>query len=144
MDGNKRLGSQVFTLMVVPERKAYLKQGTRVPILTAAAGTGAAATGTTDKGGSAQSSQVTYVDVGLSIETSLDGFADGARLRSKVEQSSIADEKSGVGVQDPVIRQATLEGTTVLAQGKPVLLGSLDLPGGTRHQEIEVVAEATR
>jgi hypothetical protein len=66
------------------------------------------------------------------------------RLRTKVVQSSIAEHKSGVGTQDPVIRQTTLEGTSTLVQGKPLVLGSLDIPGSTRHQEVEVLSELVR
>ena len=66
------------------------------------------------------------------------------RLRTKVVQSSIAEDKSGVGTRDPVIRQTTLEGTSTLVQGKPLVLGSLDIPGSTRHQEVEVLSELVR
>jgi hypothetical protein len=86
---------------------------------------------------------VQYLDVGLSIEATPSGEADGVKLRSKVEQSSLADEKSSVGQQDPVVRQTLLDGTSTLALGKPLVLGSLDIPGSTRHQEIEVIAELT-
>ena len=82
--------------------------------------------------------------LGQEIEASLDGYLDGVRLRTKVVQSSIAEDKSGVGTQDPVIRQTTLEGTSTLVQGKPLVLGSLDIPGSTRHQEVEVVSELVR
>jgi type II secretory pathway component GspD/PulD (secretin) len=133
-DGGKRTGSQTFTLIVAGGRKTYLKQGSRIPIVTA----------TGSKESSAQNSQVQYLDVGLNIEASVDGFLDGARLRSKVEQSSLADEKSGVGSEDPVIHQTTLEGTSALTPGKPVLLGSLDVPGSTRRQQIEVVSEVVQ
>jgi hypothetical protein len=34
-----------------------------------------------------------------------------------------------------------LEGMSSLTVGKPVVLGSLDVPGTTRRQEIEVVTE---
>jgi hypothetical protein len=37
-----------------------------------------------------------------------------------------------------------LEGMSTLAQGKPMVLGSLDIPGSTRHEEIEVVSELVR
>jgi hypothetical protein len=87
---------------------------------------------------------VTYIDIGQEIEASLDGYLDGVRLRTKVVQSSIAEDKPAVGVQDPVIRQTTLEGTSNLVQGKSLVLGSLDVPGSTRHQEVEVVSELVR
>jgi hypothetical protein len=87
---------------------------------------------------------MTYVDVGLNLEAYLEGETDGLRLRTKVEQSSLAEEKSAGTAQDPVIRQTVLEETAILVPGKPMLLGSLDLPGSTRRQEIEVISELVR
>jgi hypothetical protein len=84
--------------------------------------------------------EVTYVDLGLNIDASLDESASGVRLRTKVERSSIAEEKA-TGVDDPVIRQMVIEGTAILTPGKQVTLGSLDIPGSTRHLEVEVVLE---
>ncbi len=126
-DGGKTIGVQHYTLIVAAGGKTDLKQGSRVPIVT----------GSTDPGTTTQNSQVQYLDVGLMIEASL----DGEKLRTKIEQSSLAEEKSGLGAQDPVLHQATLEGTAALAQGKPLVLGSFDIPGSTRRQEIEVVSE---
>jgi type II secretory pathway component GspD/PulD (secretin) len=133
-DGGKNMGTQRFALIVVSGQKTVLKQGRRVPIVT----------GTTNTETAAQNTQIQYEDVGLSIEATLDGYQDGVRLRTKVEQSSVADERSNVGLQDPVIRQTSLEGTSTLVQGKPLVLGSLDMPGSTRHQDIEVVSEIVR
>jgi hypothetical protein len=44
-------------------------------------------------------------------------------------------------VQEPVIRQSVLEGTSVITPGKPLNLGAIDFTGSTRHMDIEVVAE---
>jgi len=40
-----------------------------------------------------------------------------------------------------VIRQATLEGTSIAKLGKPLMLGSLDIPGSTAHLDVEVTVE---
>ena len=133
-DDGKKVGVQHFTLDVVAGGKATLKEGSRVPIVT----------GTVESGNSTPNTQVQYIDLGLNVEASLDGFADGLRLRTRVEQSKLADEKSSMGAQDPVIRQTTLEGTSMLAQGKTFSVGSLDIPGSTRRQEIEVVSELVK
>jgi type II secretory pathway component GspD/PulD (secretin) len=134
VDGGKRLAPQRFSIIVASGSKTDLKQGSKVPIVI----------GTTDTGPGSQSSQVQYQDVGLEIEASLNAYLDGVRLQTKLAESSVADEKSGVGPQDPIFRQTTLEATSTLAPGKPLVLGSMDLPGGTRRQEVEVVAEAVR
>jgi len=134
MEGGKRIGVQHFAMIVVTGGKTTLKNGSRVPIVT----------GAYNPGSTTQNSQVTYLDVGLNIDASLDDLPTGARLRSKVGQSSVAEEKSGVGAQDPIVRQTLLEGTALLTPGKPAMLGSLDVPGSTRHLDVEVVMEAVR
>jgi hypothetical protein len=131
-DGGKTIGVQHFSIIVASGSRTDFKQGSRVPISVA---TNAAP---------GSNAEITYIDIGQEIEASLDGYLDGVRLRTKVVLSSIAEDKSGVGTQDPVIRQTTLEGTSTLVQGKPLVLGSLDVPGSTRHQEVEVVSELVR
>jgi hypothetical protein len=133
-DGGKTIGVQHFSIIVASGSRTEFKQGSRVPI----------GVGGRSSASSTSNLDVQYLDVGQEIEASLDGYLDGVRLRTKVVQSSIAEDKSGLGTQDPVIRQTTLEGTSTLVQGKPLVLGSLDIPGSTRHQEVEVVSELVR
>jgi len=128
-DGGKTIGVQHFSMIVASGSRTDFKQGSRIPVAVNT---------------NASSSDITYLDVGQEIEATLDGYLDGVRLRTKVVQSSVAEDKSGVGTQTPVIRQITLEGTSTLVQGKPLVLGSLDVPGSTRHQEVEVVSELVR
>ena len=129
-DAGKTIGVQHFSVIVASGSMSDLKQGSRVPV-----GTGTLSSG---------SKEVTYLDLGQEIQASLDGYLDGVRLRTKVVQSSIAEEKSSIGMEDPIIRQTTLEGTSTLVQGKTLVLGSLDVPGSTRQQEVEVVSELVR
>jgi type II secretory pathway component GspD/PulD (secretin) len=133
-EGGKRIGVQHFTMIVVSGGRTTLKQGSKVPVVTGSYSTGTNGTQT----------QMTYLDIGMNFDASLDEFVDGVRLRTKVEQSSISEEKSSVGAQDPIVRQTVLEGTSILAQGKSLMLGSIDIPGSTRHLEIEVMLEAVR
>jgi type II secretory pathway component GspD/PulD (secretin) len=133
-DGGKSTGTQHVSLVVIAGAKSVLKEGTRVPIVT----------GTLEAGSSTSNTQVQYLDIGLNIDASLEEYAGGVRLRSKIEQSNVAEEKSGMGAQDPVIRQTMLEGTSPLIEGKPLILGTLDLPGSTRHQEVAVVSELVK
>lgn len=132
MDGTKRIGVQHFAMVLAAGARTVLKEGSRIPVAVGVGEPGAAPSNKT---------QITYLDVGLNIDATVDGYVDGVRLRTKVEQSSVATETSGVGLQDPVIRQTLLEGTSILTQGKPLVLGALDVPGSTRHLEVEVVLE---
>jgi len=49
-----------------------------------------------------------------------------------------------VGAQDPIVRQTVMESTSFLTQGKPLMLGSVDIPGSTRHLDVEVVMELVK
>jgi hypothetical protein len=130
MDGGKKLGAQHFALEVQDGQRVTLKEGSKVPI----------ATGSPDgKGLNFQ-----YLDVGMNFDATLTGTEGGGVLKTKVEQSGVAEEKSGVGPQDPVVRQSTFEGTAVLTMGKPAMLGSLDVPGSSRHLDIEVTMEPVK
>jgi type II secretory pathway component GspD/PulD (secretin) len=131
-DGGKRLGVQHFAMIVTAGQRTVLKQGSKVPIATGSF----SATGNTGA-----QTQITYIDVGMNFDVTLDELANGAMLRSKVEQLSTAEQTSGVGLQDPIIRQSHLEGTSFLTLGKPLVLGSIDIPGSTRHLDVEVVME---
>ncbi len=80
-DDGKRIGIQHFSLIVVSGGRTTLKQGSKVPVVT----------GTYNNGSSGTQTQMTYLDIGMNFDASLDEFVDGVRLRSKVEQSSIAE-----------------------------------------------------
>ena len=131
-DGGKRVGVQHFAMLVAAGQRTVMKQGSKVPIATGSYGA---------SGSSGPQTQFTYTDVGMNFDVNLDELANGVRLRSKVEQLGVAEQSSGVGVADPIIRQSLLEGTSFLTAGKPVVLGSIDIPGSTRHLDIEVVME---
>ena len=69
-------------------------------------------------------------------------------LKLKAEQSSVAEQKSsvayangGVISQDPVIRQTSFQGTSLLTLGKPRIIGSADIADSTRRLEFEVLME---
>jgi type II secretory pathway component GspD/PulD (secretin) len=132
-EGGQTKEMQHFTLVVVPGSRTILKQGNRVPIAMEAA---------QDKSTAHQ--PVQYQDVGLSILASLSGHADALVLQTKVEVSSLADPAAAGGQRDPDIHQSVLDGESAIALGKPLVLGSLDIPGTTRHEEVEVVAELVR
>jgi type II secretory pathway component GspD/PulD (secretin) len=119
-------------MTVATGRSGDFKLGKRVPIMI-----GILSTST-----SGPSNQVEYLDIGLAIQAQVDGGGDALRVQSKIEQSAIDEEKSGFGVEDPVVRQTMLEGTVTLAPGKPVVLGSLEAPGSGKRQEVSVTAEA--
>jgi len=135
MDNGKRIGTQRYDMIVVAGQRTTLKQGSKIPI----------ATGQYNPGTSTAQMQMTYVDVGMNFDIRLDEFDNGVKLNSRVEQSSIAEQQtSSATMQDPVIRQTSLEGTAFLTPGKPMILGSLDIPGSTRHMDVAVVMDPVK
>jgi type II secretory pathway component GspD/PulD (secretin) len=132
IDRGKRSGSQQFTMLVRPGEKSAFKQGSRVPIVT----------GTYD--GQPPGTQVQYQDIGLSISAQVNGSPDSLTVRTKIEESSLGEEKSVAGTQDPVVLQTVFDESSVLSNSKPMVLGSVDLPGTTQSQEIKVIAELVR
>jgi hypothetical protein len=134
MDGSKRIGSQHFAMVLTAGQRTLMKQGSKVPVVT----------GMNNKESGTMENAVSYLDIGMNFDATLEESANGVSLRSKVEQLSLAEEKSGVGVQDPVLRQTILEGTSFLVPGKPLVLGSVDIPGSTRHLDVEVMMEQVK
>lgn len=131
-DGGKRIGVQHFSIVVVSGQRSILKQGSKIPVMT----------GSYDAKSQTQQTEFQYIDVGMNFDATLESTPGGLYLKSKVEQSSVADEHmSGELASEPIVRQTSLEGMSAITLGKPITLGSIDLVGTTRHVDIEVVAE---
>lgn len=132
IDNGNRGEAQKYVLVAESEETTSFVEGTKVPIVTAA----------TDK--SEASTQFQYIDVGLRIQASPSSSADGLRLHTKIERSSVAGQQSIGGVQEPILNQTTLDATANLTVGKPQVLGSMDVPGTTKKLEITVTAETVK
>lgn len=129
-DSGKRIGVQHFSLIDVAGQRTSLKQGSKVPV----------ATGEYDNSKNGAEEQFTYLDIGMNFDVTLEQSGANLHLKFKVEQSGLAEEKSSFD-HDPVVRQSVLEGVANLTIGKPLALGQIDIPGSTRHLDVEIVAE---
>ncbi|HEY4359116.1 MAG TPA: hypothetical protein VGN16_25440 [Acidobacteriaceae bacterium] len=132
-DNGKKIGVQHFMLTVNNDSgRADLKIGSKVPI----------STGGVSKDGKFDPSeyQIQYLDVGLNISVVLNEIGGNLQLNSKIEQSSVIDSPAAT-TQHPVIRQTVLSNTALLKGGETVALGAIDIPGSTRHLDIEVRME---
>ncbi len=127
MDGTKRVGSKRYAIVLdsgeeVPS--AFLRLGSKVPLETG------------ELQGNSTSQTISYVDVGLFIEARLWSFANGHELRSQVTQSEIDTQQSLT--KDPVIRATDFKSAVLLQENKPVIIGTVDMPGTTHVLQIEV------
>jgi type II secretory pathway component GspD/PulD (secretin) len=130
LDGGKTVSTQHFSMIVVDGQHTSMKEGSKIPV----------ATGEVGKGNDVQT-QFTYLDVGMNFDSQIDEVANGVRLQAKVEQSSLGEPTTIAGVQEPVVRQTVVQGTSLLTLGKPSMLGSVDVPNSTHHFDIAVVAD---
>lgn len=121
---------RVTVLVAAGGEHTELKLGSRVPVVTPVFPIDGPPKNITE-----------YKDIGLTLTATLEGSAEATELHTKIEQSAASNEKSAIGPQDPIIRQTSLEDTSALIPGKPQVLGSLDIPGANRREEISVTAE---
>lgn len=131
LDNGKRVGDQHYNMVVVSGQRAVLKQGNKVPVVM----------GIDPKNTSSLQTQITYVDVGITIDATVDDSTASLRLKTKVEQSSVAEDRIGVAAQDPVLRQTVFEGAANLGAGRPLTIGLMDIAGTTRRMEIQVTID---
>ena len=134
--GSQGATTRHVVMLVASGERAEVKQGRRIPVVTAS----------NDPGGKTEASEVQYLDVGLQIRANLSGGRGHLQLHSVVKQTQTAEARPSAETQDPVIEQTSLDGTTTLTEGKPVALGSLDIPasglgGAKRHMTVEVAVE---
>jgi type II secretory pathway component GspD/PulD (secretin) len=134
-DGAKLVRTLHYAMVVASGQTTTLKQGSKIPVVTGSYSAGAS-------NAAGVQTQFTYLDIGMNFDATLTGMGNNAMLKSSVEQSSVAPEKSDIGgVQEPIVRQSSLKGVALLAPGKPQMLGSMDIPGSTTRLDIEVLME---
>jgi type II secretory pathway component GspD/PulD (secretin) len=125
MDGEKRIGSQHYAVVLDSDSKISLRLGTKVPITTSQG-----------SGNFPNQQQISYIDIGLSIDVRLRQFANGLELETHVAQSALESQESST--KDPVVRQTDLDSSALLREARPVVLGMLDTPESTHRLEIQV------
>jgi hypothetical protein len=129
MDGTRRIGAQHFAMVLIPGQRTTLNESSKVPIAT----------------GVPPQTNFNYIDVGMTFDATVTELGKGVRLQSKVTQAGVGtpeESTSDATTNRPVVtRNASLEGASFLTLGKPMVLGSVDLPGSTRHLEVEALME---
>jgi type II secretory pathway component GspD/PulD (secretin) len=130
-DAGKSLGIEHFSIIAVDGQRASFKQGDKIPV----------ATGSFSTDNSASQTQFTYLDVGMNFDLTANSYSGGIVLKSKVEQSSVGPTNTIAGVAEPVVRQTVLDNVSTVPFGKPLMLGSIDVPNSTRHIDIDVAVE---
>ena len=128
----KNVNSRHYSMDLNRGDSNEIKIGSRVPV----------ATGTNSPSMPA-TMQYQYLDIGTNIWAQLREHGDQLVLAvrsevSNVDTSNDGERAGGTSLLPPVVRQIKISGTTLLATGKPILIGSMDDPNSKRQFQLEV------
>ncbi|HSY34488.1 MAG TPA: hypothetical protein VK814_01935 [Acidobacteriaceae bacterium] len=137
LDAGKTVSTRHYSMLLGDGERSSLKEGNKIPVATGTYSNGAAAASPSSE----VQTQFTYLDIGMSFDATLAVSGNSVHLRSKVEDSSLDQPVTIVGVTEPVVRQSVLDGTSVLSLDKPFMLGTIDIPNTARHMDIAVLIE---
>jgi hypothetical protein len=130
----KIVNTRRYSMNLTAGESNEIKIGARVPVVTGSS-PGVNAT-----------SQWQYLDVGTNIWAQLREHGDEIVLavRSEVSSLDMNSDTDHAGIQNPVIRQIKISGSTLLVVGKPTLVGSMDDPNSKRQFQLEVTVTKLR
>jgi hypothetical protein len=122
MDGGKTLSSRSYEFTQRSGEWGNLRVGSRVPVTT----------------GPGNNAQFQYVDIGLKIDSRVQERENDSTFDWRLDLSSAAAETNPTG--QPVIRNVSSSGQTLLAMGKPVVMTAVDDMNSTHKFVFEVTA----
>jgi hypothetical protein len=85
---------------------------------------------------------VSYIEIGVNIDTRVQDAGDGLAMDVTTDISSAGSENNGGA--PPVIRQVKVRSEALVPVGKPTMLFSADDPAGRHRFELEVTATPER
>jgi hypothetical protein len=112
-----------YSLLVSPGHKTTFKVGNRVPVTTGTAG----------------NTQITYIDVGMNIECTVNDNNSRVSVHGDLDISTaVMPEKGANAPPAPTISQIRLNLDTVVAPGKATVVASFDDPVTARKFDVDV------
>jgi len=127
IDDGKKVNTRQYSINLDTDNANEVKIGTRVPV-------------------EAKQGEMQYIDVGTRIWGRVKERENGLLLevRSEVSNFAIPDQAAGRSNSMPLLRQLSINATTVVVPGKPMVVGSVDDPNSKRQFQLEVVATKLR
>jgi len=128
----KSVNSRQYSIDLNSGDRHELKIGTRVPVVSGSSG-----------GNNPLATQWQYLDVGTNIRCALreEGDATALEVHGDFSNLSTANEqqspKSVSNLQQPIVRQVSINGSTLAALGKAIIIGSVDDPNSNRRYQLE-------
>jgi Tfp pilus assembly major pilin PilA len=137
LEGDKKINTRHYSMNLTSDQANEIKIGSRFPVPTLV---------NRKDGGEGQ--EIQYIDVGTSIWAQIRSItnSDEQELVVRSEISNLDVNPPGVTAPnvDPVIRQMKVSGSTILVEGKPLIVGSMDDPTSKRQFQLEVTVTKVR
>jgi hypothetical protein len=137
LEGDKKINTRHYSMNLTSDQPNEVKIGSRFPVTTFM-----------NNKDSGAGNQIQYIDVGTNIWANVKPIADSdeQELVVRSEMSNLdVNPPNGTGLNaDPVIRQIKMSGSTLLTEGKPLILGSMDDPTSKREFQLEVTVTKLR
>jgi hypothetical protein len=132
---NKLVNTRHYSMNLTAGNADEIKIGTRVPVASHSLDPNLPT-----------SASYQYLDVGTQIWAQLRAHGDELVLavRSEVSNLDMAAGSDRTPYLPPVVRQINFSGDTLLAVGKPILIGSMDDPNSKRQFQLEVTVTKLR
>ena len=117
-----------YTLLMDQGRKSVLKMGNRLPVSTGSF--------LPNSPGASPITQYTYLDVGASIECSINETNGRIEMHGNLDLSSVMQHDAAPRA-NPTLAQTRLDLSTVVELGKPTVIAAIDDPAGARQFQVE-------
>lgn len=126
LENSKRVSTKNYTMLVQNTDSGRINAGTRVPLPSGGPGAGP--------------NQFQYYDIGLNLRCRVHERESQVLLNTEVSISNISAEAENRPGQPPTIRQISSTVGSVVHEGKPTTIITLDDPATRRRYEVEVTA----
>jgi hypothetical protein len=137
LEGDKKINTRHYSMNLTSAESNEIKIGSRVPVTTFM-----------NSKDSGAGTQVQYIDVGTNIWAQLRPVAnsDGEELvvRGEISNLDLSAQAGSALNADPVIRQIKINGSTMVVEGKPLIVSSMDDPTSKRQFQLEVTVTKLR
>lgn len=134
LEEGKKLNSRQYSMHLNSDDSNEIKIGTRVPVPT----------GPVIKDNPLASTQFQYLDVGTKIYCRLTARGNDLLLTVHADISNFATPEGQNSLNVPVVRQFTINASTIALLGKAMVVGSVDDPGSKRQFQLEVTVTKLR
>jgi hypothetical protein len=117
MEDGKRINSRQYSMNLNTNDSNELKIGTREPV-------------------DLKEGDFQYLDLGMNIYARLVERGGQLELTARAENSNLVPP--GGGESHPVVRQMKINASTIVTNGKPIVMGAVDDPNSKRQFQLEV------